>query len=202
MRSPISSPRSAAASSWWRAAGRSPAAAAVQARAWRSSVWVSQVRGHAQGIKRGERLGRPVGLPGQRQCVSCADVRPPGGVGEPELLEKRVGLAGPARGAHQASLFEVQDGEPSGDQCSCFGRRLIGELTIGRGEELFGLAETAVVDQRRHTGPIQAPLVPRFVGLGCLSAAVGWSEVLDGVVESTDPDQAVADHEVRGGERS
>ena len=70
-----------------------------------------QVRGHAEGIERGERLGRTVGLSGQRQCVSGGDVGPPGGVGAPELLEERVGLAGPARGAHQAALFEVQDGE-------------------------------------------------------------------------------------------
>ena len=109
---------------------------------------------------------------------------------------------GPAKGALHAALFEVENGEPSGDESSRFGRRLLDELVVGTGEELVGLAETARGDQRMDMGSKQAPPVPRFVGLGYRSAGGGSSEELDGVVNATEPGQAVADHEVRGAERT
>ena len=75
------------------------------------------------------------GLPGQRSARQAGgDVEPPGRGGEPRCRKARA--SSPAReSADQASLFEVEHGEPSGDQ-----RRLQtpvdSEPTIGRGEEL------------------------------------------------------------------
>ena len=57
----------------------------------------------------------------------------------------------------------MQSGEPSGDKGSRFGRRLIDDLVVGKGEKLLGLAETARVDQRFDTDYKVAPPIPGFV---------------------------------------
>jgi len=57
---------------------------------------------------RGERLGRLGGLSGERQRLRGVDVRQPGRDRTSELGEKRVRLAGPAKGTLHAALFEVR----------------------------------------------------------------------------------------------
>ena len=83
---------------------------------------------NGEGVERGQCRGRLFRPPGHGQRVSGCGIRPLGKARAPELLEEGVGLAGPAEGAHRAALLEVKDGEPSGDESSRFGRRMIHDV--------------------------------------------------------------------------
>ena len=50
-------------------------------------------------------------------------------------------------------MFEVQNGEPPGDEGPRLGSRLIDDQVVGTGEELFGLAQAAGVDERTSAVP-------------------------------------------------
>ena len=156
----------------------------------------------SEGIQRRERLGRPAGLPGERQCLRGDAARPSGADGAAELLREGVRLSGPAKGASHAALLEVYGGEPVGDVASGFGGRLIDDQGPGTGEELFGLAETARVHQRVDGDSVRSPLIPRFVGRRHRLAFQDRTQQLDGLVKATEPDQPVAHRRVRGRERS
>ena len=60
--------------------------------------------------------------PGQGQRASANNIRPWGKPRAPELLEERIGLAGPAERGRRAALLEMKEGVLHGDERSRFGR--------------------------------------------------------------------------------
>jgi hypothetical protein len=73
-------------------------------------------------------------------------------------------------------LFEVQNGEPSGDKGPRLGSRLVEDQVVGTGEELLGLPQATGVDECTGAVPEQGPLIPRLVNRGYRCAARGWTE--------------------------
>ena len=152
---------------------------------------------NAEGIERGQRLGRLFRPTGHGQRLSGGHIRPWSKARAPELLVEGVGLAGPTEGAHRAALLEVKDGEPVGDESSRFGRRMIHDVAIRHGEKLVRLAETAGVAKRGGAGAEQQPLVPRLVGRRDRSGVRGWGQLLDDLVEAAHADQGVDQRHAR-----
>src|SRR5208282_3738312 len=98
-------------------------------------------------------------------------------------------------------LFEVEDGEPSGNESSRFCRRILDQLAMGKGEKVVRLLEPAGIDERCDVDREQHPLVPGVTGRWYGARARGWAHQLEGLLEATDSNQGIGHRPARCGLR-